>query len=240
MVRGKIKKSTEYVTGRIVTSARNEDSSEFHFVVKSSKTNKLYPVISSSLQMIADNGFSSLSRSNMGGGAEKMAMNMKYNSGNLIWGKLESKESTSDILLTKNGEKATRKGKLDNSLTLSVVGFDDPEIEKHQENFQKFGIAYLDTSSRTIFIDATNPDFNKLNDDHLITIEAHELAHNLIKDTVKDNVEVVCDLVAAKILRNKGYNSPYKIIVSNFMGRHDLSYGEALDDNQKILDSILK
>ena len=77
-------------------------------------------------------------------------------------------------------------------------------------------------------------------DDHLITIEAHELAHNLIGEHDPDSMEIVCDLVAAKLLRNKGYTSPYKIIVSNFLGRHRDSYGSALDTHQKTIDSILQ
>lgn len=241
LVKGKVKGSEAPIEGIIVSMIKNNDASEFHFQVKSTRSNSVYPVITATLQMVQDNGYSSFSRSALGGSGEKMAMNMKYNAGNLIWGRLESQGSEKfDILLTNNGEKAMRKGKLDNSLSLSVVGHDDSDVDKHKENFRKLGIAYLDTAARTIYIDGTHPDFSKLTDDHLLTIEAHELAHNLIKDSVKDDVEIICDLVAAKILRNKGYNSPYKIIVSNFLGRHSTSYGEELDYHQKTLNGILK
>ena len=241
-VMAKIIGSEKTVTGMIVTCNRDESSSEFRFEVKSDKTNKIFPIIPSSLKMVQNSGFYGTSRiANVDSNKQKMALTMKYNHGGLVWGKLESQSNKNgDILLTNNGQKATRKGILDNSLTLSVVSPEDLDANTHNENFKKLGIAYMDTKSRTIYIDSSNPDFQKLTDDHIITIEAHELAHNMIKDTVEENMEVICDLVAAKLLRNKGYNSPYKIIVSNFLGRHRSSYGDSLDIYQDKVDSILK
>ena len=241
-IKAKIKGSEVPVQGKIVGMVRNDDATEYQFTLKSDKTNKVFPIILASMELIQRPGFNGPSgTANVDTNKEKMALNMKYNHGGLVWGKLESKvHKNGDILLTNNGQKATRKGILDNSLTLSVVGHEDPHAAIHQSNFKKLGIAYMDTKTRTIYIDSTNPDFQSLTDDHLITIEAHEAAHNMIKDTIKDNIEVICDLVAARLLRNKGYNSPYKIIVSNFLGRHKASYGESLDSNMKTLDGILK
>ena len=241
LVKAKIKGSEISVQGRVISMVRNDDATEYHFKVKSDKTNKVFPIIQSSMELVQRAGFWNASNgTTVDTNKEKMALNMKYNHGGLVWGKLESKFHKNDILLTNNGQTATRKGILDNSLTLSVVSHDDPHTQIHQGNFKKLGIAYMDTKTRTIYIDSTNPDFQSLTDDHLITIEAHESAHNMIKDKIKDNVEVICDLVAARLLRNKGYISPYKIIVSNFLGRHKCSYGESLDTNQKTIDGILK
>jgi len=241
LVKAKIAGSESPVEGRVISMMRNQDATEYHFKVKSEKTNKVFPVIPSSMELVQRSGFwAGRTTTSVDMNKEKMALNMKYNHGGLVWGKLESKLHKNDILLTNNGQKATRKGILDNSLTLSVVSHDDPHSEIHQPNFKKLGIAYMDSKTRTIYIDATNPDFQRLTDVHLLTIEAHESAHNMIKETIKDNIEIICDLVAARLLRNKGYLSPYKIIVSNFLGRHKCSYGESLDANLKTIDGILK
>lgn len=241
-VKARIKGSEENVHGKIVSMNRDELSKEYHFRVKSDKTNKIFTVIPSTMEMVRDTGFASTSRTaNVDLNREKMALNMKYNHGGLVWGKLESKTNKNgDILLTNNGQTATRKGILDNSITLSVISPEDKNSDLHHPNFKKLGIAYLDTKSRTIFIDSSNPDFQRLSDDHLIAIEAHEIAHNMIKETVKENIEIICDLVAARLLRNKGYNSPYKIIVSNFLGRHKNSYGDSLDQYNDTLDNLMK
>ena len=241
LVHGKIKNSDSTVTGRIISMIRDEASSEYSFKVKSDRTNKIFPVVTSTLEIVTSSGFSGASRvANIDPRREKLAMSMKYNSGSLVWGKLESmKNKNGDVLLTNNGQKVTRKSVLDNSLTLTVVGADDPNFSEHDQNFKKLGIAYMDTKNRTIYIDSSNPDFQRLSDDHLVTIEAHELAHNLIKDIDNKDLEILCDLVAAKLLRNKGYYSPYKIVVSNFLGRHKSSYGESLDNHQKTLDEII-
>lgn len=241
-VKARIKGSEENVHGKIVSMNRDEHSKEYRFSVKSDKTNKIFPVISSTMEMVKDTGFASASRTaNVDLNRGKMALNMKYNHGGLVWGKLESKTNKNgDILLTNNGQTATRKGVLDNSITLSVISPEDKNVNLHHPNFQKLGIAYLDTKSRTIFIDSSNPDFQRLSDDHLIAIEAHEIAHNMIRETVKENIEIICDLVAARLLRNKGYNSSYKIIVSNFLGRHKNSYGDYLDQYNDTLDNLMK
>jgi hypothetical protein len=240
-VRAKVVRSDEFITGNIVTMNRNSDSSEFLFTVKSDKTNKIYPVVTASIKTVRDTGYIPSITGVIDRTGQKMAMNMKYGGGRLIWGRLESEETKDDILLTNNGKTVTRKGVLDNSLTIASVGHDDPDAATHHAYFKKLGIAYLEPKTRTIYIDTTNPDFSRLTPDHMITIEAHELAHTMIQDRVKKElIEVLADLVAARILRNKGYHSPYKIIVSNFIGRHKTSYGEELDANQELLDEILQ
>lgn len=241
LVRGKITGSEEPVSGKIVSMIRNPEATEYKIKVKSDATNKVFPVILASVELVSSTGFAPIGRgANVDQHKDKMALSMKYSMGGLVWGKLESASSKGDVLLTDNGKKITRKGILDNSLTLSVVTQDSPHYEIHQQNFKKLGIAYMDTNSRTIYIDGMSQDFQSLTDSHLLTIEAHEIAHNMIKNLHVENEEVICDLVAAKILRNKGYTSAYKIIVSNFMGRHNISYGESLDANQKTVDSIIK
>ena len=42
--------------------------------------------------------------------------------------------------------------------------------------------------------------------------------------------EKYSDVLAAQILRNKGHKDAYKIIASNFLKKHGVSYGEAVDE----------
>lgn len=229
LVKAKIRGSLKNVIGTIISAAKNNDASEYIFRVKSSKSNRIYEIITSTMEHYTNISFGSKTN-NIIASRGKLANDLKYDSGNLVWGKLESNNaSRGDILLTSDGKKLSRKGILDNTLSLSLVTSEDPNISIHQERFKELGIAYLDTKSRTIYIDSTSPNFQMLSDDHLITIEAHELAHNIISGKFDKDVEILCDLLAAKILRNKGYNSAYKIIISNFLGRHKSSYGECLD-----------
>lgn len=235
-VKGVIKGSKKKVTGEIVSLSKNSTSTEFRFKVKSDKTNKIYSLVPASVEKVQDMGYQTQTAINPDSSKNKFQTNIKYGMGNMVWRSLESFGTDDNIMVTKNGMKKELKGVIDPELDLKFVTSKDDD--SHRSNFDKMGIAYMDPAKNTIFIDDEHPDSSKLTNDHLAAIEAHEIAHQLINNYDDDELEIICDLLAAKILRNKGYTSPYKVLVSNFMGRHGKSYGEALDKHQNFLQGI--
>jgi len=236
-IRGIIRGTKKKVTGQIIALSKNEDSTEFRFKVKSSKTNKVYNLISASIERVKDIGYVTQDVVNPPTSREKMQTNLKYGMGNMVWRSLESEETKNNIMITKNGTARELKGVIDPEITIKFINKDN-DNDLHRSNFSRMGIAYLNPDEKIIYVDSNHPDSSKLKNDHLAAIEAHEIAHELTKRFDDEELEVICDLLAAKILRNKGYNSPYKIVVSNFLGRHGKSYGEALDKHTKFLQGI--
>jgi hypothetical protein len=114
---------------------------------------------------------------------------------------------------------------------MSVVLIDDthPDYATHIENFKKLGSIYTIPENKSIYIHKKDPSFAKFNDNHLVVIEAVEIAKILSnKKDVMD--EKYNDVLAAQILRNKGLKEAYKIIASNFLKKYGTSYGECADE----------
>ena len=192
------------IIAEVLSSARTETGKDLIFKVKSLKTNKIYTVPDYALEPYKDNG-------------------------NFIWGSLESKDNPKTDLLLKEGDsRLERPSIIDPSIKVVLIDSNDPDYETHAENFKKLGPIYSVPENKLILIHKSDPIFIKFNDHHLIAIEALEIAKILTLGKSID--ERFNDLLAAQILRKKGHKDAYKIIASNFMGKHGISYGESADE----------
>lgn len=230
IVIAKVKNLKNKVKAEIVSTARTPDGKRTVFKIKSLADNKMYTVPVYALELSNDQG--NISKKNMGASTisnrQKFLTGLKYNNGNFIWGSLESKSNPkSDILLQEGSAKMERPGIIDPTIKVILIDTNIPDYNQHVENFKKLGMIYLVPENKTLFIHKSDPNFSKLTDNHLIVIEAVEVA-KMISDSKKDSR--IHDILAAQILRNKGLKEAYKIIASNFEKKHGVSYGESLDE----------
>jgi len=227
---GKGRKKIEAV---IVSSSRSEDGKSLSFKIRSLNTNKIHSVPVHAIEFAQDRGHVNTERGKSGStisNKQKFLTSLKYNAGNFIWGSLESKKNNlkSDILLNESGSNIERPGLIDPSVRIVLINSANPDYQTHIENFKKLGILYSIQEEKTIFINKEDPNFSKLTDNHLLVIEALEIA-KFVSANKQHIDEKFQDVLAAQILRKKGLKEAYKTIASNFIKKHGVSYGECAD-----------
>jgi len=230
IVLAKIKNLGNKIKAEIVSTARTADGKRTVFKIRSIENNKIYTVPVYALEFSNDQG--NISKKNMGASTisnrQKFLTGLKYNNGNFIWGSLESKTNPkTDILLQEGSGKMERPGIIDPTVKVVLIDTNLPDYDQHIENFKKLGIVYIVPENKTLYIHKSDPNFSKLTDNHLVVIEAIEIAKMLNKDQGDSRIH---DILAAQILRKKGLKEAYKIIASNFEKKHGVSYGESLDE----------
>ena len=227
-------KTDKKMKAEVVSVSRTDDGKNMKFKVKSISTNKIYSVPVYALDVLQDNG--NVARKKGGNGStiankEKWLTSLKYNNGNFIWGSMESKNINmkSDMLLKEGDSVMERPSIIDPSMNVVLIDDTHPDYSTHIENFKKLGSIYTIPENKSIYIHKKDPSFAKFNDNHLVVIEAVEIAKMLsLKKDVMD--ERYNDVLAAQILRNKGLKEAYKIIASNFLKKYGTSYGECADE----------
>lgn len=235
IVLAKLRGSKNKIHAVIVSSSRTEDGKSTNFKVRSLNTNKIYTVPVFALEFSGDRGNINMDRGKSRSGStiankQKFLTSLKYNAGNFIWGSLESKNHNlkSDLLLKEGSETLERPGIIDPVFQIALIDSNHPDYNKHIENFKRLGIVYTVPEEKKIFIHKSDSNFSKLNDNHLVVIEALEIA-KVMSSNRKNIDEKFQDVLAAQILRNKGHKDAYKTIASNFIKKHGVSYGECAD-----------
>ena len=226
-------KSKKKMRAEVISASRTEDGKSTRFKVRSLHTNKIYTVPVYAIEFLQDNGNSIRKEKNGAtiANKEKWLTSLKYNNGNFIWGSLESKNINmkTDMLLKEGDSVMERPSIIDPSINVALIDDTHPDYTTHIENFKKLGSIYTIPENKTIYIHKKDPSFSRFNDNHLVVIEAVEIAKML--SGRKNNIdEEYNDVLAAQILRNKGLKEAYKIIASNFLKKHGISYGEAADE----------
>lgn len=229
----KLKGKKDKIEAEIISASRTPDGKSTIFRVKNLMNNKTYRVPVHSIEPLNDRGNISLDNRSAStiSNKQKFLTSLRYNAGNFIWGSLESKktEMKTDLLLKEGDSLLERPGIIDPSVQICLIGSSHPDYMKHVENFKKLGVIYSIPEEKKIFIHKEDPNFKKINDNHLIVMEALEIAKMILKGR-KNIDEKFNDILAAQILRNKGYKDAYKIIASNFTKKHGVSYGQCADE----------
>jgi Zn-dependent peptidase ImmA (M78 family) len=109
-------------------------------------------------------------------------------------------------------------------IAVAILGKDDYRYEVMKPLFEQCGFGFAETSSGCVFIDGEV----KLTKDELKWVEAHELAHIMLKHTKdrNDNDEIAADMFAIILLLDKGYKKAAKLVESKFEERHKRKYYE--------------
>ena len=109
-------------------------------------------------------------------------------------------------------------------IAVAILGKDDYRYELMKPLFEQCGFGFAETSSGCVFIDGEV----KLTKDELKWVEAHEVAHILLKHTKNrnDGDEIAADMFAIILLLDKGYKKAAKLVESKFEERHKRKYYE--------------
>ena len=109
-------------------------------------------------------------------------------------------------------------------IAVAILNKEDYRYEVMKPLFEQCGFGFAETSSGCVFIDGEV----KLSKDELRWVEAHEVAHILLKHTKdrNDGDEVAADMFAIILLLDKGYKKAAQLVESKFEERHKRKYYE--------------
>ena len=103
-------------------------------------------------------------------------------------------------------------------VAVAILGKDDYRYEIMKPLFDICGFGFAETSSGCVFIDGEV----KLTKDELKWVEAHELAHIMLKHKKERNAddEIAADMFARILLLDKGYKKAAQLVEDKFEERH--------------------
>lgn len=118
--------------------------------------------------------------------------------------------------------------RIDNNFSVFVIYPNHPSF-KHLEGiyFKIFGVGFLDFSTMTIFIDGKEISKDGYTTDHLYAIEAHEIAHFILKHDMKrptKEQERDADIVAIKLLELLNHNKAKDLLITRFNELYGADY----------------
>lgn len=114
-----------------------------------------------------------------------------------------------------------------NDVTVVVVFNDDSLYSQVKPMFDQYGFGFMVPGKNLMIIDGEilvgEPDAK----DILKFIEAHEVAHILLKHDGPRNErdEIDADMMALNLLVAKGYDKSIKILLDKFQERHGVEFG---------------
>ena len=115
-----------------------------------------------------------------------------------------------------------------NDVTVVVVFNDDPLYSQVKGFFEEYGFGFMVPGQNLMIIDGEiligEPDAK----DILKFIEAHEVAHIILKHDGPRNEkdEIDADMMALNLLIEKGYDKSIKILLDKFQERHGVEFNE--------------
>ena len=109
-------------------------------------------------------------------------------------------------------------------IAVAILSKDDYRYEVMKPLFEQCGFGFAETSSGCVFIDGEV----KLTKDELRWVEAHEVAHILLKHTNDRNDvdEISADMFSIILLLDKGYKKAAQLVEDKFEERHKRKYYE--------------
>ena len=118
------------------------------------------------------------------------------------------------------------KSKIDDSWMIFVVESSDGNYEMHEKLFNEFGIAYAVLDNKMIIVDGKKFEEEKLTQNHLLAIEAHEIGHflsdhkGLINKSLEE-MEKEADWAAYHILTDMEKNKAAALIATRFKDAYE-------------------
>ena len=129
----------------------------------------------------------------------------------------------------------SRKSYFDSRITVVFLAQDDAEYSRFSQYFKRLGLGFLFKDK--VFIDITRIENEGYTTDHMVFIEAHEVAHFWLKHPPKRDPknEAEADFVGILLCMKKGHRKPAKIGIQHFRARngvdfrkYDAKYGDKL------------
>ncbi len=130
-----------------------------------------------------------------------------------------------------------RKSKFDSTHTCIFLTEADEKYDKLKPSFVKHGLAFK--TDKFIFFDETElRNQGYFNKTYITFIEAHEIAHSVLKHTQTGRLaEAEADFLAVLFCKDKGYKNSAKLGIREFKDRNQISFQKF---SEKHKDSILK
>jgi hypothetical protein len=113
-------------------------------------------------------------------------------------------------------------------VTVVVVFNDDPLYSQVKPFFNQYGFGFMVPGQNLMIIDGEILVGEDNAKDILKFIEAHEVAHILLKHNGPRNKrdEIDADMMALNLLIEKGYDKSIKILLDKFQERHGVEFNE--------------
>ena len=114
-----------------------------------------------------------------------------------------------------------------NDVSVVVVFNDDPLYSQVKGFFEEYGFGFMVPGQNLMIIDGEILVGESNAKDILKFIEAHEVAHILLKHDGPRNEkdEIDADMMALNLLVEKGYDKSIKILLDKFQERHGVEFG---------------
>lgn len=130
-----------------------------------------------------------------------------------------------------------RKSKFDTSHTCIFLTDEDEKYADLKPAFKKHGLAFK--KDRFIFFDETElRNTGYFNKDYITFIEAHEIAHTVLKHRqTSRHVEAEADFLAVLLCKDENYTKSVKIGIREFKDRNGIAFDMF---SKKYKDSVLK
>jgi hypothetical protein len=114
-----------------------------------------------------------------------------------------------------------------NDVSVVVVFNDDPLYSQVKGFFEEYGFGFMVPGQNLMIIDGEILVGEPNAKDILKFIEAHEVAHILLKHDGPRNEkdEIDADMMALNLLVEKGYDKSIKILLDKFQERHGVEFG---------------
>ena len=136
---------------------------------------------------------------------------------------------------------------IDSKFQTFVIYPNNPHFKKFEDNYFKvFGLAFLDFQSMTIFVDGKELLKDGYTPDHIYAIEAHEIAHHMLKhdrDAPSVEQEKAADAAAIELLDLLKHQKAKDLLINRFLllYKHDYSTDTNLSIEEKsLLKTYLK
>jgi len=115
-----------------------------------------------------------------------------------------------------------------NDVAVVVVFNDDPLYSQVKGFFEEYGFGFMVPGQNLMIIDGEILVGEPNAKDILKFIEAHEVAHILLKHDGPRNEkdEIDADMMALNLLVKKGYDKSIKILLDKFQERHGVEFNE--------------
>lgn len=151
--------------------------------------------------------------------------------------------------LSENSDPTAWMSQIDPEWTVLAIWPTDEGYEKFKPIFSSLGIAFSDVNSKTIFVDGAAIEDQNLTTDHLLAIEAHEIAHGILSHKASDREasyderqEREADWFAIRLLDMEGHTVASNILETRYSNEYS-ERSEDLDGTdrlQQMLISYLK
>jgi hypothetical protein len=203
--------SNKKIQGPIVRLEKRPDNKGTNFYVKDIETNRVHKINPYSIHMIQDTGNIATNSTINTSIAKSNTEMARYLNNPVALGSLESK-----------------KEKYKNFLFESTSFIDSNYTINFKGNNSKTSIAIP----------------SELENDYIerLKYEAKEIARRKLSETElaeSEIFEALCDLWAIKKLQSLFADYSYKLIISDFMSNHNISYGEFQDKNLSLITKYL-